>query len=434
MKKAFLILLILSCFNLFGTTAFVVNSSSQTLSKIDFETGQVNNAFSPVGLYANRVCLNSDFVYVVNSGDNSVQKIDAETGQTITDIFIESSSNPYDMIISQNYAYVTGLFTSKVYKINLNTDIVEDEIIVGISPEGMAVYENKLYVANTGYQYPSYGQGTVSVVNLDLFEVEKTIDVGMNPQALTVYDDEIHVVCTGNYYDVFGEVFIIDTSIDEVSASLEIGGCPTNITTSPQGIVYLGDGMGAGVYSYDASSLEILHSPQNPFSSGGSAIAINENIIAVTDAGNWASNSIVRVYNLDEELINEYTTGIGAVDIKFFDENVNAQEDEIFLNSAILGDNYPNPFNPTTTISFKISRKDAKDAKIEIYNIKGQKIRQYSIFPEQSQAPYGAGNIQSSIIWDGTDNNNQFVGSGVYFYQLKIDNQTVATKKMMLLK
>ena len=425
MKKVFFILLAFGCFSLFGTIAFVVNSSSQTLSKIDFETGQINNAFSPVGLYANRIGLTNDFAYIVNSGDNSVQKIDVETGQTIINIFIESSSNPYDIIIFQNYAYVTGLFTSKVYKINLDTDIVENEVTVGISPQGMVIYENKLYVANTGYQYPSYGQGTVSVVNLNLFEVEKTIEVGMNPQALTVYDDEIHVVCTGNYYDVFGEVFIIDSFIDEVSASLEIGGCPTNITASPEGIVYLGDGMGAGVYSYDASTLEILHSPQNLFSSGGSAIAINENIIAVSDAGNWASNSIVRVYNLDEELINEYTTGIGAVDIKFFDENVNAQEDEIFLNSVILGDNYPNPFNPTTTIF--CTAKDAKNAKIEIYNLKGQKIKTFPI-NTSTHTPV------NSIIWDGTDDSENSVSSGLYFYKFNVNGKTEAVKKCLLLK
>jgi len=429
MKKVFfLISLVLSCFSLFGSTAFVVNSSSQTLSKIDFVSGQVNNAFSPVGLYANRVGVTNDFAYVVNSGDNSVQKIDIETGQTITNIFIESSSNPYDIIIGQNYAYVTGLFTSKVYKINLDTDIVEDEINVGISPEGMVIYGNKLYVADTGYQYPSYGQGTVSVVNLDFFEVDKTIDVGMNPQALTVYDDEIHVVCTGNYYDVLGEVFIIDSFIDEVLASLEIGGCPTNITASPEGIVYLGDGMGAGVYSYDASYLEILHSPQNPFSSGGSAIAINENIIAVTDAGNWASNSIVRVYNLDEELINEYTTGIGAVDIKFFDENVNAQDDSIFLNSVILGDNYPNPFNPETTISFQFSDyREISSVEVEIYNMKGQKVKTFPI-NTSTLTPI------NTIIWDGTDENNLPAGSGVYLYKLKLDDKTVATKRCLLLK
>ncbi len=94
--------------------------------------------------------------------------------------------------------------------------------------------------------------------------------------------------------------------------------------------------------------------------------------------------------------------------------------------------NYPNPFNPAvagagrgpaTTISFNISRKDAKHAELVIYNIKGQKIKQYSIF-----------NNQYSIIWDGTDENNQPVSSGVYLYKLSIDGKTKAVKKMMMLK
>ena len=85
--------------------------------------------------------------------------------------------------------------------------------------------------------------------------------------------------------------------------------------------------------------------------------------------------------------------------------------------------NYPNPFNPETTISFSLTAKDAKNAKLEIYNLKGQKIKQYSIF-----------NNQSSIIWDGTDTNNQPVGSGIYFYKLRIDENSKAINKMILLK
>ncbi len=110
-----------------------------------------------------------------------------------------------------------------------------------------------------------------------------------------------------------------------------------------------------------------------------------------------------------------------------------------------LNQNYPNPFNPAvagagsdpaTTISFQFSNEPAfamlrrgrpnkqdKQKKIEIYNLKGQKIRQYSIF-----------NNQSSITWDGTDENNKPVSSGIYFYQLKVGKDFSETKRMLLLK
>ncbi len=80
--------------------------------------------------------------------------------------------------------------------------------------------------------------------------------------------------------------------------------------------------------------------------------------------------------------------------------------------------NYPNPFNPTTTISFNISRKNAKNAKVEIYNSKGQKIDELSI-------PDG----QSSIIWEA-DN----FPSGVYLYKLIVGGKEAASNKMLLLK
>ncbi|NQV17371.1 MAG: T9SS type A sorting domain-containing protein [Armatimonadetes bacterium] len=79
--------------------------------------------------------------------------------------------------------------------------------------------------------------------------------------------------------------------------------------------------------------------------------------------------------------------------------------------------NYPNPFNPETTIYFT-----AENAEIIIYNLKGQKIRQYSIF-----------NNQSSIVWDGTDENNQPVTSGIYLYKFQAGEVSV-TKKMLMLK
>ncbi len=99
--------------------------------------------------------------------------------------------------------------------------------------------------------------------------------------------------------------------------------------------------------------------------------------------------------------------------------------DQLPMTSYQLS-NYPNPFNPTTTISFNISRKDAKHAEIIIYNIKGQKIK--TIVNQKLEQGL------HQIIWDGKNDNNQYVASGVYFYKLKVDDKNIAIKKCLLLK
>ena len=89
--------------------------------------------------------------------------------------------------------------------------------------------------------------------------------------------------------------------------------------------------------------------------------------------------------------------------------------------------NFPNPFNPTTTISFILTTKSTENTEIEIYNIKGQKIKTFSNLPI-TQSP------NHQIVWDGTDQTNKVVGSGIYFYQLKVDGRVQKSKKMMLIK
>jgi len=102
------------------------------------------------------------------------------------------------------------------------------------------------------------------------------------------------------------------------------------------------------------------------------------------------------------------------------------------LSNALLG-NYPNPFNPTTTISFSLTAKNAKNAKLEIYNIKGQKVKDLS--PSLCHPVFIEGREESkySVIWNGTDDTNNPVPSGIYFYSLEAGNFS-ATRKMVLLK
>ncbi|MCK4311616.1 MAG: agmatine deiminase family protein [Candidatus Cloacimonetes bacterium] len=91
--------------------------------------------------------------------------------------------------------------------------------------------------------------------------------------------------------------------------------------------------------------------------------------------------------------------------------------------SKLIG-NYPNPFNPSTTIRFNTENTE-KNTELIIYNIKGQKVK--TLVNEKLDA----GN--HLVIWNGTDENNKLVSSGIYFYKLKTDNKELI-RKMLLLK
>ena len=89
-----------------------------------------------------------------------------------------------------------------------------------------------------------------------------------------------------------------------------------------------------------------------------------------------------------------------------------------------LQSNYPNPFNPSTSIHFMLPEDCYGN--ILIYNTKGQFIKQ--IFEGNIIS-----NKQYEIVWDGTDRNETKVSSGFYFYRLKT-NTFDSTRSMLLLK
>ena len=106
----------------------------------------------------------------------------------------------------------------------------------------------------------------------------------------------------------------------------------------------------------------------------------------------------------------------------------------IVPQSNIKLSNYPNPFNPSTTISFSIEQNVQDELLgLVIYNLKGQKVKDLSPSLCHPEFIEGRGEKQYSVIWNGTDENNQSVSSGIYFYKLKSANFEEA-KKMILMK
>lgn len=104
--------------------------------------------------------------------------------------------------------------------------------------------------------------------------------------------------------------------------------------------------------------------------------------------------------------------------------NLVSVEDPIFAPENSVSSNYPNPFNPSTTISYSV--KETSRVRIDVYNIKGQLVR--TLVDEEKNTG------QHMIQWHGVDNRGRTVASGVYFYTVSIGDEFRKTQRMMLLK
>jgi hypothetical protein len=153
----------------------------------------------------------------------------------------------------------------------------------------------------------------------------------------------------------------------------------------------------------------------------------------VIGATTWSYNIGVLTANFPDETYFEIEVDWSLVNL--------SSENNIVSILPELYQNYPNPFNPsgagsgrspTTTISFEITTENTKDTELVIYNLKGQKIKMFNVT---------LSGVEGSIQWDGTDDNNKPVSSGIYLYKLhllpdlsgKTSNYS-NTKKMILLR
>jgi len=158
--------------------------------------------------------------------------------------------------------------------------------------------------------------------------------------------------------------------------------------------------------------IEILSNEPDNYHAKLSFVFIDDGIYgsAVQGEGGWSNSPLM----------------YAAIDLEFQEEWINpVSTDDVTVtpNAELLGQNYPNPFNPTTTIAYNMLEDG--NVSIEVFNIKGQLVKtlinDYKIAGDHT------------LVWEGTNNANHKVSSGIYFYKMKSGNYS-STKKMILMK
>jgi len=151
---------------------------------------------------------------------------------------------------------------------------------------------------------------------------------------------------------------------------------------------------------------------------------------STTKAGNGSLDSSIHISGL---CLIEYDTSFGEIyfdDIEqlFVPSPSSVRSGDLTSNQSSqfrLFPNYPNPFNPHTTIAYDVPAGHVGHVQIKVFDIMGKEIKTLT------NKAHHAGHYE--IVWDGKDQRGTDVASGIYFYQLKT-RDFQSTNKMLLIR
>jgi hypothetical protein len=349
------------------------------------------------------------------------------------------------------------IFDSSPYLTMNSTDVTIDEIVVdgtGVNTVPLTIHVNEDCPMDTqlDLHYFAGGNGTNSIqdvlsiyVNSGVFTFEPSthnfIDYVLTPE----YQDQWHRETQRNHTDnggysmKFGGAGTTDYSnschgaLETISLDIIAGSelkfwhwidaeDDTNNIAWDGGLVQMSvdEGPWTEIIPEDNYPFMIMSNPDSPFEAGTGVFSGSHGWQQETfPLGSTSGNVKFRfVFGSDA-----YVTGEGWYidDVSIFNRVLGTDEQVDLVTSAnLLKGNYPNPFNPETTIAFQL-KSSVKNAKIEIYNIRGQKQTTLKL----DEATRAAG----QVVWKADT-----MSSGVYFYRLVADGKTIETRKAILMK
>ena len=409
-----------------------------------FEIYDISEPFNPdlvgatnVGYNLQTLSINNNYVYSAES-ESDLRIFDINNPQSP---YLANSYNLYynsiNFIAHNNFGYAT--VAGDLYILSMN-DPLHPGYISSIELENSA---NILQYKNEHIFIGSYS-GYLTIINVS--DYDGPYFVGECETPGKIYD----LVVTNNYVyaaDYDGGLAIIDIS-DPFNPFL------ISYFTNGPSYVYALERKGNILYlasSYDGVQVVDIIDPENPVfletitnkpdSRFVAKPLIKDDILIIEDRA-W--NELL-FYDISEhgspQFINSYIWNIAMTDAEIHEDLLvvmNRLNGISILNLETITSvnalsmqhepfnlsNYPNPFNPSTTIEFSIQNDSNVD--LTIFNIKGQKIKIIA----QNEFSKGS----HSVIWNGDDELGESVSSGIYLYNLKVNGNTEEVKKCLLLK
>ena len=299
-----------------------------------------------LGLTANDALVYGSKMYIVVDGEHSVEVVDAKTLQSIKRISMtelmgtERGVHPRHITCYDGMIYVSTYGASKsaygedwsvttegngyVAAIDTLTFSLKNTYTVGSFPEGLAAYNNRLYVCNSDYS--ACTKASISIIDLankKELEPYKNENI-VNPTVIAVTGNGLYVLDMGNYADKASGMFFIDGYNSSCTRLFDA----SFVTFYDRYIYAVNAPYGAAKHDY--IRYDIQSRQQNSFTQDGVfspcgvGVDINGHVFVAsykknpdTGKANYSGNGYVAEYDLTGAKVNEFDCGVGPNAIVF---------------------------------------------------------------------------------------------------------------------
>ncbi len=257
-----------------------------------------------------------------------------------------------------------------------------------------------------------YWGNQIFKVDTELLTYELFIDYGIIAPNGMIFDEEFNrmIVCANNGSTSVIHSFDVETAETELLLYPNIYSLD-GLARDIQGNIYVSSWYTDAVYKFVGNN-------------------INDNIELAASGFIDPADIFIHPTNNILAVPNFYDNSVSFVQL---DMPVSAHDESIPITYAQLN-NYPNPFNPETTITFSLNTENIDNTELLIYNMKGQKVKDLSTSSCHPEFIEGRGERKYNVIWNGTNQNNQPVSSGLYYAVLTQNGEIKTSRKMILMK
>ena len=261
--------------------AIVVNSLGGDISLIH-DDYSVTKSASTVGEAPNQVIIRGKEAIVISSRSNSIQVIDLETWTVVREYSLGEGCNPYMGALTQDELLViTCNQSNELILVDPDVSMEAEAVLKRMDmptgadlfpfdpgdlgharPQGVAVVGHKAYVTltNLGDDWMPKGNGVIVVVDVAAWTADKLIELNKTNPYMAYNPlwggNRLYIPCSGAF-DGTGVVEVLDTSSDQITATIEVGGAPGRMYVDKSGMAWVGDQMDGQLLKFEVGSGQV---------------------------------------------------------------------------------------------------------------------------------------------------------------------------------